>query len=69
MAILAIGKAVEQPGPVLRVDNPLPPGRHRFSLVVLDSRGIESEPVTVVVTVRPAPPARPRAGHRGLPGT
>lgn len=40
-----------------RVTNRLPPGRHRFSLVVIDAAGNRSEPdfVTVEVLADPAP--------------
>ena len=37
--------------PVVVVDAGLPPGRHRFSLVVVDSQGRASAPDEVVVTV------------------
>lgn len=38
--------------PVVVVDAGLPPGSHRFSLVVVDSEGRASAPDEVVVTVR-----------------
>jgi hypothetical protein len=52
MTVLVIGKPVEQSKPVLLVETKLAVGRHRFSLVVVNTRGVESEPATLVVTVR-----------------
>ena len=44
---------VETREPVVVVEPPLSPGRHRFQLVVVDDRGRESEPAFVVVLVKP----------------
>ena len=46
------GRAVVTDDPVVEVEGPLPPGRHRFQLVVVDELGNESEPAVVVVMVR-----------------
>ena len=48
--------------PTVVVSAGLPLGPHRFRLVVVNSRGEESQPVEVTVTVdsiRPLPPFRP----------
>ena len=54
MPVLVQGKPLEQREPVLVVQNRFEPGVHRFSLVVVDERGIESEPDVLAVTVRRA---------------
>jgi hypothetical protein len=51
MPVLAIRQPIEQRAPVLRVENRLAVGAHRFALVVTNDRGIESEPDEFVVTV------------------
>lgn len=56
MAVLRPGAALSQPGPTLRVDNPLSPGEHIFALVVTDDAGLESAPATIRIQVRPASP-------------
>lgn len=47
--------------PEVVVENPLEPGRHLFSLVVVDDSGNESEPFQLVVSVvqRTRPDVRP----------
>ena len=52
MTVLSIDKPITQAKPVLLVENKLALGPHRFSLVVVNDRGIESAPATLVVTVR-----------------
>lgn len=54
MAVLAVRKPVDSKLPALLVENKLPLGQHRFSLVVIDDRGLESAPDVLVVTVRKA---------------
>lgn len=51
MPVLAIRQPIEQREPLLRVENRLDVGAHRFALVVVNDRGIESEPDEFVVTV------------------
>ena len=60
MALLVIGRPLAQSGPSLTIENALRPGRHLFRLVVTDKAGNDSAPDEIVVTVRPAPPARER---------
>lgn len=68
MPILPLNKPVEQPKPVLLVENPLPAGLHRFELVVVNGRGVASEPVVIAVRVQraivvgPTGPTRPDIG-------
>ena len=64
MARLALGRPLSQAHPTLMVDNALPPGRHRFRLVVTDKAGNDSAPDEIVITVRPVPPRHERAGER-----
>ncbi len=52
MPILVPNQPLEQREPVLVVQNRLAPGRHRFTLVVVNARGVASEPDEVTVTVR-----------------
>jgi len=62
MPVLVPGRPVEQREPVLVVQNRFEPGVHRFSLVVVDDSGIESEPDVIAVTLRRAlviEPVRP----------
>ena len=62
MAVLALNQPLTAREPVLVVENKLAPGAHRFSLVVIDDRGLESAPDVLVVTVRkPLLAARPRS--------
>jgi hypothetical protein len=48
--------------PLIVVDGGLPPGRHRFQLVVVTGDGRRSRPADVIVTVTGAVPARGDAG-------
>lgn len=62
MPVLVPGRPVEQREPVLVVQNRFEPGVHRFSLVVVDDSGLESEPDVIAVTLRRAlviEPVRP----------
>jgi len=62
MPVLAINQPIAQRGPTLVVSNRLEPGLHRFSLVVVNDRGVASEPDLFTVTVRRAvvvDPVRP----------
>ena len=62
MPVLVQGKTIEQREPVLVVQNRFEPGVHRFSLVVVDDRGSESEPAVIAITLRRAlviDPVRP----------
>jgi hypothetical protein len=45
------GRPVETDAPTVEVDGGLPPGRHRFELVVEDEAGNRSDPSTVDVVV------------------
>lgn len=69
MTQLTLNKAFDSAEPVLRVENKLAAGKHRFSLVVIDAQGRASEADVLVVTVQKAlvpgpgpriPPATPR---------
>jgi len=60
MAVLKEGVPVTQDDPLLKVDNRLEAGRHRFQLEVIDEAGLVSEPAVLVVSVSaPAPAPRP----------
>jgi len=59
MPVLVPGRPVEQTEPVLVVQNRFEPGVHRFSLVVVDDSGSESETDVIAVTVRRAIVVRP----------
>jgi hypothetical protein len=73
MAMLKPGVTVTQDSPLLTVENPLAPGRHRFQLEVVDTAGLVSEPALLVVSVaalpdpapEPEPDPDPRATRRG----
>lgn len=52
MPVLAINQPIEQREPTLVVENRLAPGLHRFSLVVVNDRGVASEPDLFTLTVR-----------------
>lgn len=67
MAVLPVGKPVEQDKPLLRVDNKLAAGRHRFALVVVNDKGVESEPVTLDVNVAALIVPRPPVPIRRMP--
>ena len=51
MVQLAANKPHRSRTPEVVVENPLKPGRYRFSLVVVDSADNESEPFELAVTV------------------
>lgn len=55
MAIFKFGAPIESKEPNIAVEmdpnNPLPVGKHRFQLIVVDDAGNESLPVELVVTV------------------
>jgi hypothetical protein len=61
MAVLPLGKALEQEKPVLLVENKLAAGKHRFTLVVINDKGEESEPTSLDVSIGGliVPPRRP----------
>jgi hypothetical protein len=60
MAVLKQGVALTQDDPLLKVDNRLEAGRHRFQLEVVDEAGLVSEPAVLIVSVSaPAPPPGP----------
>ena len=50
MTAFAPGKPVTTDTPTVAVDA-LPPGRHTFTLVVVNAAGVRSAPATAVVTV------------------
>ena len=52
MPVLAPNQPIEQREPVLVVQNRLAPGLHRFSLVVVNDRGVASEADVLTVSVR-----------------
>lgn len=54
MPVLAPNQPIEQREPVLVVQNRLAVGAHRFALVVVNERGVESAPDVLTVTVRRA---------------
>jgi hypothetical protein len=51
MVELVPGKAHRSKVPQVAVDNPLKPGRYRFSLTVIDDSGNESQPAELTVSV------------------
>lgn len=53
MPVLQAQQPVASTAPRLVVHNTLPPGRHRFALVVVDDQGRASAPDICVVTVQP----------------
>ena len=67
MAVLTVGKPLDQEKPVLLVENKLAAGKHRFTLVVINDKGVESEAVSLDVSVsaglivprRPVTPVTP----------
>ncbi len=60
MAVLKEGVPVTQDEPLLKVDNRLKAGRHRFQLEVIDDAGLVSEPAVLIVSVSaPAPAPAP----------
>jgi hypothetical protein len=69
MARFALKQTIETAEPTIAVDPGLPPGRHRFELVVIDDAGKRSQPVEAIVEIQPeiVPPppvirTDPRAG-------
>ena len=54
MTVLGINKPFDSPQPLLLVENKLAVGRHRFLLVVVNQRGVRSDPMEIVVAVRRA---------------
>ncbi len=66
MARLNPGEPVTQKSPLLKVDNRLAPGRHRFQLEVIDQAGLVSSPafLDVTVTAPPTPTPTPSGGGR-----
>ena len=63
--MLKPGVPVTQDSPLLTVENPLAPGRHRFQLEVIDTAGLVSEPALLVVSVQALPEPDPRPTRRG----
>ena len=70
MATFVPGQDIRTPDPTIEVtvtpQSPLPPGRHRFQLVVIDDTGIQSEPsiAEVIVIDDQKPTAVHGSGHR-----
>jgi hypothetical protein len=69
MARFVLNQTIETAEPTIAVDAGLPPGRHRFQLVVIDDAGRRSRPVEAIVEVQrevvPPPPVirtDPRVG-------
>jgi hypothetical protein len=60
-------RPVETTQPTIVVDAGLPPGPHRFQLVVLDAHGNRSQATEVVVTVTAARTDSRRADERVIP--
>lgn len=60
MSKLVQGKPTSTASPHFTIDPGLPPGRHRFQLVVVDSAGNRSLADTVTVTILPPPAVKPR---------
>ena len=65
MTVLAVGKPLEQDKPQLLVENKLAAGRHRFSLVVVNTRGVASDPDVLVVSVGLRAVTRPLGSQGG----
>ena len=63
--MLKPGVPVTQDSPLLPVDNPLAPGRHRFQLEVIDTAGLVSEPALLVVSVAKLPEPAPEPDRPG----
>lgn len=64
MATLEPGVPLTQAEPLLKVDNRLAPGRHRFQLEVIDDAGLVSDPALLVVVVAPLVEPEPFPGPR-----
>jgi hypothetical protein len=62
MTTFTINKPVITTTPTVVVDAGLPPGEHRFQLVVIDSGKLRSKPNVAVVTVQHAAPPPPLIG-------
>src|SRR5258705_12345026 len=60
MVRFALNQTIETAEPTIAVDPGLPPGRHRFQLVVIDDAGHRSQPVEAIIEVQreivPPPP-------------
>jgi hypothetical protein len=60
MARFVLNQTIETADPTIAVDPGLPPGRHRFQLVVIDDAGRRSRPVEAIVEIQreivPPPP-------------
>jgi hypothetical protein len=60
MARFVLNQTIETAEPTIAVDAGLPPGRHRFQLVVIDDAGRRSRPVEAIVEIQreivPPPP-------------
>lgn len=65
MTVLAVGKPLEQAQSELLVENKLAAGRHRFSLVVVNARGVASDPDVLVLTVGRSTVIGPRGARGG----
>jgi len=60
MSTLPEGKPKTTASPHFTIDPGLPPGRHRFQLVVIDASGNRSRADTVTVRILKAPPGKRR---------
>jgi hypothetical protein len=67
MPVLVPNQAIEQAEPLLRIDNALDPGRHRFALVVVNARGVASELAVWDVRVAAPPIPPPPSPNPGDP--
>jgi len=71
MPVLTPRKPFDSSTPVLRVENKLAAGRHRFALVVIDTQGRASDADELIVSVRelriptPVPILQPVPAPRG----
>ena len=52
MAQFVIGTPIETADPTIQVDNPLPAGKHRFQLIVVEDQGNRSAPSIFEVIVK-----------------
>jgi len=59
MPVMTPNQPIEVRTPTLRVENALAVGRHRFALVVIDDRRIESRPDFIEIEVRRVRPIPP----------
>lgn len=60
MSKLRQGEPKTTASPHFTIDPGLPPGRHRFQLVVIDASGNRSRADTVTVRILKAPPGKRR---------